>query len=60
MSKTYKMAVLSAFIDGEHLKEKVSETDLVEAWKDFYGKGTFWKDLDMSYEEYLKTSDRKF
>lgn len=60
MSKTYKMAVLSAFIDGEHLKEKVSETDLVVAWKDFYGKGTFWKDLDMSYGEYLKMSDRKF
>ena len=38
----------------------VTEDDLLESWKEFFGNGTNWKDLDRSltYEEYKAISDK--
>ena len=40
--------------------ELVCEEELLASWKEFFGTGTNWKDLDRSltYKEYLAISDR--
>ncbi len=59
MSKVYKMPVLLAFLDQDHVKMQVTETELLKSWKTFFSTGTNWKDLDshMAYERYLRLTD---
>lgn len=60
MQKVYKMPVLMAFYNNGAMKMAVTEEDLLKSWKEFFGSGTNWKDLDqgITYEEYQKISDR--
>ncbi|MCR5685702.1 MAG: DEAD/DEAH box helicase family protein [Lachnospiraceae bacterium] len=60
MSKVYKMPVLKAFYNQGNVLMKVTEEQLLTAWKDFFNTGTNWKDLDkdMTYEKYRSISDR--
>ena len=60
MSKVYKMPVLMAFYNNGQMRMAVTEEDLLASWKEFFGNGTNWKDLDRSltYEEYQAISDR--
>ena len=56
MSKVYKMPVLMAFYNHGNVRMEVTETELLESWKEFFSIGTNWKDLDkgITYEEYLQ------
>ena len=60
MSKVYKMPVLMAFYNKGKMRMAVTEEELLASWKEFFGTGTNWKDLDRSltYKEYLAISDR--
>ena len=60
MSKVYKMPVLMAFYNGGQMRMAVTEDDLLASWKEFFGNGTNWKDLDRSitYEEYQAITDK--
>ena len=60
MTKVYKMPVLMAFYNHGNIRISVTEEQLLESWKDFFGTGVNWKDLDkdMSYEKYLQISDK--
>ena len=60
MSKVYKMPVLMAFYNKGQMRMAVTEEELLASWKEFFGTGTNWKDLDRSltYKEYLAISDR--
>ena len=59
MSKVYKMPVLMAFYNNGHMRMAVTEEDLLISWKEFFGNGTNWKDLDskLTYEEYQAIPD---
>ncbi len=61
MTKVYKMPVLKAFHNRGDIRLAVTETQLLEAWKDFFGSGTNWKDLPniTDYAQYKAISDRE-
>lgn len=61
MTRVYKMPVLMAFYNHGHIRMEVSNEELLISWKEFFSKGTNWKDIDsgMSYEEYCKISDQE-
>ena len=61
MTKVYKMPVLMAFYNHGDVLMEVTETQLLYAWKEFFDRGTNWKDLDkdITYEKYRKISDRE-
>lgn len=60
MSKVYKMPVLMAFYNYGDVLCEVSEEQLLENWKDFFGTGTNWKDLEtgITYDKYCEISDK--
>lgn len=60
MSKVYKMPVLRAFYNGGHMRMAVTEEELLSCWKDFFGNGTNWKDLDknITHDKYNAISDK--
>ena len=60
MTKSYKMPVLYSFIDGNKIREEVSEEILLKTWKDFYSRNKNWKDLNKatSYEDYKQMTDK--
>ena len=59
MSKVYKMPVLMAFCDNGYVKMNLSEQELLNAWKEFFGKGLNWRDLDkdITYEKFKTITD---
>jgi hypothetical protein len=59
MTKVYKMPVLMAFYNGGDVRMEVTKEQLLCAWKEFFGQGTNWKDLDsgLTYEKYKSISD---
>jgi hypothetical protein len=59
MTKVYKMPVLMAFYNGGDVRMEVTKEQLLCAWKEFFGQGTNWKDLDsgLTYEKYKVISD---
>ena len=61
MSRVYKMPVLMSFYNNGKMRMAVTEEDLLKSWKDFFGNGMNWKDLDRSltYEEYKAITDRE-
>lgn len=61
MTKVYKMPVLMAFYNHGNVRMSVSETELLESWKEFFNRGTNWKDLekDITYKKFLSISDRE-
>ena len=50
-----------AFYNHGNVRMEVTETELLESWKEFFSIGTNWKDLDtgITYEEYCKISDKE-
>lgn len=60
MSKVYKMPVLMAFYNHGDIRMAVSEEELLKSWKDFFNRGTNWKDLEsgITYEKYCAISDK--
>ena len=40
MSKVYKMPVLMAFYNHGNVRMEVTETELLESWKEFFSIGT--------------------
>ena len=61
MTKVYKMPVLMAFYNNGQMRMEVTEEQLLVSWKQFFGNGTNWKDLDrnITYEEYKAISDKE-
>jgi len=61
MSKVYKMPVLMAFYNNGDMRMEVTEEELLASWKQFFGNGTNWKDLDrnITYEKYQKITDKE-
>jgi hypothetical protein len=61
MTKVYKMPVLMAFYNGGDVRMEVTGEQLLCAWKEFFGQGTNWKDLDstLTYEKYKAVSDNE-
>lgn len=60
MTKVYKMPVLLSFYNDGNIRTEVTELQLLESWKSFFGNGTNWKDLDkdISYEKYKAITDQ--
>ena len=61
MSKVYKMPVLLAFYNKGQVRSEVTEGDLLVSWKEFFGTGTNWRDLekDITYDRYKAISDKE-
>lgn len=61
MSKVYKMPVLMAFYNHGNVRMSVTEEELLVSWKEFFGTGTNWKDLEkgLTYEQYVAMSDKE-
>ena len=61
MSRVYKMPVLMAFYNNGNVRMEVTEAQLLESWKKFFGDGTNWKDLDpkQTYEQYKAMTDQQ-
>ena len=61
MSKVYKMPVLQAFYNQGSIRMEVTDEQLLKSWKDFFGSGTNWKDLDPSgtYEQFKAMTDQQ-
>ena len=66
MSRVYKMPVLYAFYNHGHPKMDITDEEALAAWKDFFNRGTNWKDLligknaspeEISYERYQNLKD---
>ena len=55
------MPVLMSFYNNGKMRMAVTEEDLLKSWKDFFGNGMNWRDLDRSltYEEYKAITDRE-
>ena len=60
MSKVYKMPVLMAFYNKGKIRMEVTEEELLQSWKEFFGTGTNWKDLEkgITYDRYKSISDK--
>ena len=50
-----------AFYNNGNVRMEVSEAQLLESWKKFFGDGTNWKDLDpkQTYEQYKAMTDQQ-
>ena len=61
MTKAYKMPVLRAFYHDGDVRMQVTEEQLLESWKDFFGAGPNWKDLPKvkTRDDYLRMSDKQ-
>lgn len=61
MTKSYKMPVLSSFIDVNKIRSEVNDEILLNVWKDFYRKNGNWKDLGKSitYQSFLEITDKE-
>lgn len=61
MQKVYKMPILYSFYNHGNIRLAVTESEVLESWKEFFDKGLNWKDFaaDISLEEYRKMSDKQ-
>ena len=61
MTKVYKMPVLQAFYNHGSVRMAVTEEELLASWKEFFSRGTNWKDLkaEGTYEDYKRISDKE-
>ena len=68
MTKVYKMPVLASFLTEDGMRTEVTDAQVLETWKEFFGQGMNWKDLvsgkengkvrdSFTYQDYLKISD---
>lgn len=49
-----------AFFNGGKIRMEISEEEVLKSWKQFFSKGTNWKDFasGMTYQKYLAISDK--
>ena len=61
MQKVYKMPILSGLYNEGNVRLAVTEAEVLESWKQFFDRGTNWKDFPnvTSYEDYQKITDRQ-
>ena len=68
MSKVYKMPILYAFLQDGKLKTEITDQDVLKTWKEFFQRGTNWKDLfsgkgnkkrKSTYQDYLNMTDKE-
>lgn len=61
MQKIYKIPILYAFYNSGNIKTKITEAEVLKAWKEFFNKDKNWRDLDknITFEEYKSMSDKK-
>ena len=61
MSKVYKMPVLLSFYNKGNIRMEVTEEELLSSWKEFFGTGTNWKDLEkgITYVRYKSITDKE-
>lgn len=61
MQKVYKMPILSGFYNNGNVRLAVTEEEVLESWKEFFNRGTNWKDFPnvSSYKEYRKITDKQ-
>lgn len=61
MQKSYKMPILEAFYHDGDVRMEVTEKDVLHYWKEFFARGTNWKDLEreITYEGYKQMTDRE-
>lgn len=61
MTKSYKLPVLLAFVEGDGLKDAIDDRDIVRSFKAFYSTGRNFMDMerDMSTKSFRTWSDTK-
>lgn len=61
MQKVYKMPILYGFYNDGDVRLAVTEEEVLENWKQFFNRGTNWKDFPnvTSYTEYQKITDKQ-
>lgn len=61
MQKSYKMPILYSIYNHGKIRLAVTKQEVLKAWKEFFDKGTNWKDFsaDMSYEKYMEMSEQQ-
>ena len=61
MQKVYKMPILYSFYNHGNVRLAVTETQVLDAWKNFFDNGMNWKDLsaDTSYADYKAMTDKQ-
>ena len=61
MTKSYKIPVLLAFISENRIKNKLTDEDVVKAFKDFYSSGITYMDMekDKSTKNFSKWDDKQ-
>ena len=60
MQKVYKMPILYSFYNGGEVLLEVTEEQVLKCWKEFFNRGTNWKDLipGKTYEDYKRLTDK--
>ena len=61
MQKVYKMPILYSFYNHGNVKLAVTDEEVLKSWKEFFNKGTNWKDFaaGISYENYKNMTDKQ-
>ena len=61
MQKVYKMPILYSFYSEGSVRLKVTDDEVLEAWKKFFDNGINWKDFasDISYSDYKAMTDKQ-
>lgn len=61
MTKSYKIPILLAFIEGNTLKTSINNQDIIRFFKTFYSSGTNYMDMekDKSTRNFKSWSDSK-
>lgn len=61
MQKVYKMPILYSFYNDGDVRLAVTDDEVLDAWKKFFGNGTNWKDLadDITFADYKAMTDKQ-
>lgn len=61
MQKIYKIPILYSFYHNGKIRMEVTEEEVLAAWKQFFDKGTNWKDFskDITYQDYKEMTDKQ-
>lgn len=61
MQKAYKMPILYSLYNHGNIRLEVTEEEVLQSWKEFFDRGTNWKDLvkDKSCDTYKSMTDKQ-
>lgn len=61
MTKSYKIPILLAFISEHRIKNKLTDEDVIKAFRDFYSSGITYMDMekDKSTKNFAQWNDKK-